>query len=197
MRRITLLIIILCLNSLVSNSQNNNQNRDKYLMVLDIQQKSYADEQEERSVKELIQTVNGLINKFDTQKVIYVENTKKTLLLTLKGFIIDTLPVRKLDSSLSIVNNNIFTKYDGDAFTSEEIVEFLEQNKAKDIVIVGRVAEECIYKTVMGGKARGYNIYIIPKAIIGNTKKKKEKAIDKMLKKGIKQISVEEINNAP
>lgn len=120
MRRITLLIIILCLNSLVSNSQNNNQNRDKYLMVLDIQQKSYADEQEERSVKELIQTVNGLINKFDTQKVIYVENTKKTLLLTLKGFIIDTLPVRKLDSSLSIVNNNIFTKYDGDALLQKK-----------------------------------------------------------------------------
>jgi nicotinamidase-related amidase len=166
-------------------------------MVLDIQQKSYADEQEERSVKELIQTVNGLINKFDTQKVIYVRNTKKTLLLTLKGFTVDTIPVRKLDSSLSIVNSNIFTKYDGDAFTSEEIVEFLEQNKAKDIVIVGRVAEECIYKTAMGGKARGYNIYIITKAIIGNTKKKKEKAINKMLKKGIKQISVEEINNAP
>jgi len=48
MRRVTLLIIIICLNSLVSNSQNNNQNQDKYLIVLDVQQKSYTDEQEER-----------------------------------------------------------------------------------------------------------------------------------------------------
>lgn len=196
MRRFTLLIIILCLNYLASNSQNNNQNRDKYLMVLDIQQKSYADEQEERSEKKLILTVNNLINRFDNQKVIYVKNTKKVLLFTSKGFSVDTLPVRKLDSCLNIVNNNIFTKYDGDAFTSKEMLEFLEQSKVTDIVIVGRVAEECIYKTAMGGKARGYNIFIIPKAIIGNTNKKKEKAITKMLKKGIKQIYVDEVIKA-
>ncbi len=197
MRRITLLIIIFYLNSVSGNSQNNNALHDKYLMVLDIQQRSYPNENAERTVFELTQTVNSLINKFEAEKIIYIKNTKKVLLISKKGFTIDTLPVRELDSNLNIVSNNIFTKYDGDAFTSKQLIDFLEKNKASDVIIVGRVAEECIYKTFIGGKSKGYNIYIIPQAIIGNTEKNKEKAIAKILKKGGKQISFDEITNSP
>ena len=197
MKKTTLLILIFCLSHLVVNSQTNGQKQDKYLMVLDIQQETYASEQEEKAVKELIRTVNSLINTFDSQKVIYVKNATKELVVTFKGFSVDTIPAHKLDNRLSIVSNNIFTKYDGDAFTSTELLEFLEKNEIKDIVIVGRVAEECIYQTAVGGKNRGYNIYIIQSAIIGKTTKKKEKAIKKMLKKGIKQIDLNKFISEP
>ena len=101
-----------------------------------------------------------------------------------------------MDSNLKIVSNNIFTKYSGDAFTSAELNNFLESNNATNIILVGRIAEECLYQTALGGKHKGYDIYIISEAIIGKTQKRKEKAIRKMTKNKIKLLPIKEIINA-
>ena len=86
-------------------------------------------------------------------------------------------------------------EYNGDAFTSAELISFLEKNSASNIVLVGRLAEECLYQTALGGLQKGYNIFIVPEAIIGKTPRRKDKAIKKMVDKEIRLLPIKEIMN--
>lgn len=145
----------------------------------------------------MIKNVNCLISHFNTENVIYIKAAEKAICITPKGFSIDTLPAPDFDSTLNIVNNNIFIKIEGDAFSSRELISFLERKKVKEIILVGLMAEKCVYNTALGGKAKGYNIKIVSEGIVGTTHKKKENAIRKMKDKGIEVISMTEIINAP
>jgi nicotinamidase-related amidase len=171
--------------------------QEKYLMVLDIQEFPKKEQQLESSVMEMIQNANSVISRFSAEKVIYIKAAGKALSITSKGFKVDTLPAPEFDRALSVVSATIFLKTEGDAFTSAELMHFLESRKAKDIVLVGLMAEKCIYDTALGGKKRGYDITIVPEAIVGMSPKKKDKAIRKMKDKGIKFIPVTEITKAP
>ncbi len=146
---------------------------------------------------EMIQNVNSVISHFSSEKVIYIKAAGKALSITLKGFSVDTLPAPGFDRTLSVVSDNIFLKIEGDAFTSAELIQFLESRKAREILLVGLMAEKCIYDTALGGKERGYNITIVSEGIVGMSPTKKDKAIRKMKDKGIKFIPVTEITKAP
>lgn len=189
---IGLLIICVSLNLI----QNKAIAQERYLIVLDIQEFHKKNKQQDSTVKEMIQNVNSLISHFDTSQVIYVKATGKALSITLKGFSVDTLPAPAFDSKLTIVGSNIFTKIEGDAFTSAELMSFLESRKAKEIVLVGLMAEKCICDTALGGKSRGFDMTIVSDGIVGTTPKKKETAINEMKEKGIKFIPITEIINA-
>jgi len=179
------------------NSLNNKAfSQQKCLLVLDIQEFPIKDKQLERLVKEMIQNTNSVISHFDSENVIYIKAAGRALSITSKGFSVDTLPAPGFDNSLNVVNNNIYLKIEGDAFTSVELLRFLESRNAKEIVLVGLMAEKCIYNTALGGKERGYNIMIVPEAIVGTTTKKKEKAIKKLKDKGIEFIPLAEIVKA-
>ena len=171
--------------------------QDRYLMVLDIQKFPRKNKQLDSTVKEMILNVNTLINYFKTENVIYIKATGKAISITSKGFTVVPLPAPDFDSTLNIVSNNIYNKIEGDAFTSAELISFLESRKVKEIVLVGLMAEKCIYNTALGGKAKGYDIKIVSEGIVGMTPKKKEKAIIKLKDKGIKIIPITEIINAP
>lgn len=170
--------------------------QDRYLMVLDIQKFPRKNKQLDSTVKEMILNVNTLINYFKTENVIYIKATGKAISITSKGFTVVPLPAPDFDSTLNIVSNNIYNKIEGDAFTSAELISFLESRKVKEIVLVGLMAEKCIYNTALGAKNKGYDIIIVSEGIVGTTAKKKDKAIKKMKDKGIKFISITEIINA-
>jgi nicotinamidase-related amidase len=184
--------IVLC-NFIITFAQHSNQIGNKYLIVLDVQPQFYEDKWSDTSTTKLVQTINALVNKFNREKVIYIKSTGSALSVSFKRFSIDTLQVPILDSNLKVVNNNIFTKLDGNAFSSSKLISFLRNNNASDIVLVGLLAEKCIDKTAMGGKKKGFNMYVIPEAIIGSTTKSKEKAIKKMVDRGIKLLPVKEL----
>ncbi len=171
--------------------------QERYLIVLDIQEFTKKDTQLDSSVMEMIQNVNSVISHFSSEKVIYIKAAGKALSITLKGFSVDTLPAPGFDRTLSVVSDNIFLKIEGDAFTSAELIQFLESRKAREILLVGLMAEKCIYDTALGGKERGYNITIVSEGIVGMSPTKKDKAIRKMKDKGIKFIPVTEITKAP
>ncbi|MEI8048984.1 MAG: isochorismatase family protein [Bacteroidota bacterium] len=171
--------------------------QERYLIVLDIQEFTKKDTQLDSSVMAMIQNANFVISHFSAGKVIYIKAAGKALSITSKGFSVDTLPAPGFARTLSIVSDNIFLKIEGDAFTSAELIQFLESRKAREIVLVGLMAEKCIYDTALGGKERGYDITIVPEGIVGMTPKKKDKAIQKMKEKGIKFIPISEITEAP
>jgi nicotinamidase-related amidase len=191
----TIVLIIICVS--LNLIQNKAFAQERYLIVLDIQEFHKKNKLQDSTVKEMIRNVNSLISHFDTSKVIYVKAAGKALNITLKGFSVDTLPAPPFDINLAIVGSNIFTKIEGDAFTSPELISFLESRNAKEIVLTGLMAEKCIYDTALGGKSRGYDMKIVPESIVGTTPKKKETAINEMKEKGIKFIPITEIINAP
>jgi nicotinamidase-related amidase len=191
----TIGLIIICVS--LNLIQNKAFAQERYLIVLDIQEFHKKNKLQDSTVKEMIRNVNSLISHFDTAQVIYVKATGKALNISLKGFSVDTLPAPPFDSNLTIVGSNIFNKIEGDAFTSPELISFLESRNAKEIVLTGLMAEKCIYNTALGGKSRGYDMTIVSEAIVGTTPKKKETAINELKEKGIKFISITEIINAP
>jgi nicotinamidase-related amidase len=191
----TIGLIIICVS--FNLMQNKAFAQGRYLIVLDIQEFHKKNKLQDSTVKEMVQNVNSLISHFDTAHIIYVKATGKALNISLKGFSVDTLPAPPFDNNLTIVGSNIFTKIEGDAFTSAELMSFLESRKAKEIVLVGLMAEKCIYNTALGGKSRSYDIIIVTEAIVGTTPKKKETAINEMKEKGIKFIPISDITKVP
>jgi len=188
-------LILICIS--FNLFQNKAFSQERYLIVLDIQKFPKKSTLLDSSVMKMIQNVNSLISHFNADNVIYIKATGKAINITSKGFSIDTLPASDFDSKLNIVSNNIFIKIEGDAFTSAEMISFLENKKAKEIVLVGLMAEKCIYDTALGGKDKDYDITIVPEGIVGMTQKKKDKAIERMKGKGIKSLPMSAIINAP
>jgi len=181
------------LNYNICISQNINQIKDSYLIVLDIQQQFYEHEKNKGAANEMVRNVNAIISLFPPEKVVYVKSAGKVLSLSFKGCSVDTMPVPPLDSNLKIVGNNVFVKITGDAFELAELSDFFKNNNTKRIILTGLLAEKCIYNTALGGNARGYEMYIVPEAIVGKSEKSKQKAIRKMSEKGIKVLSINEI----
>jgi len=177
---------------------NNTFSQEKYLLIVDVQDKFYKNTGIEQDANLMVNNINHIIAKMLPENVIYIKATGKVLSISFKG--IKAIPMEQtpaIDSNLKIVNNNILTKIEGDAFTLKDLNKFLLDNNAKEIVIVGLLAEKCIYSTAIGGIGKGYNIYIVPEAIVSKSKGKKEKVLKKMKKKGVKILPINEIINAP
>ncbi len=103
-----------------------------------------------------------------------------------------------MDTNLILVNDNIFVKEDGNAFTVTSLVEYLKINNAKEIIVTGLLAEKCIYNTLLGGKELGNDMYVIPEAIIGKSTKSTRKALNKLSKRDVHILPLNEycdINN--
>jgi nicotinamidase-related amidase len=167
------------------------QLNDKYLIVLDMQEFPITKNFKEPVTLIQINPINRIIENFDPDKVIYVKAASLALSVSLKGITLDTVSIPVFDKKLKVVNNTVFIKTKGDAFTSEGLTGFLKKHEARKIIVVGLMAEECIYKTILGGKKLGYEMYTFPEAVIGKTPDSKEKIIKALAGKGIKILTMD------
>jgi nicotinamidase-related amidase len=94
------------------------------------------------------------------------------------------------DSKMNLVNDHVFIKEESSAFSIIALNDFLKQNNAKEIVMIGLMAEGCLYESVIAGKELGYNMYVLPEAIIGNSKESKDKVMQELESKGIKRLDI-------
>ena len=181
-----LLLIVLFLQFYnTSICQNNKQLNEKYVIVLDVQEQNSRGIPDSNSLLKLLPAVNSVIENTVHDKIIYVKAIHRALTLSFKRISVDTLPDLKLDSRLLMVNDNVFEKSKGDAFSNDKLVEFLSLHNAKEIIIVGLMAEHCLYDTALGAIKNDFKVYIIPEAIIGESEESKTKAINKLIKKGV------------
>lgn len=191
---IAIFSILTCQQSTAQGKQGKNQ---KFVIVLDVQQywtdKSLSTEAADKMVK----TINQIIEVSDPVKIIYVKSLAVAVNLSVSfhGIKKDTIFAEEFDRNLLIINENIFFKKTGDAFEVKELTDYLAQHQAKEIIITGLSAEQCISKTVLGGISRGFDIYLLPDAIGGKSEKSKSKAIKKLLKSGAKTISSSALSN--
>lgn len=192
MRNILLSVFILVLG-LETKAQNKID--DKILLVLDIQKLFTSTTISDSSAMSLIDNSNSIISKFNPNNVIYIQSIARVLNVSLKGFRVDTLPDLELDPRLNVVNNNIFTKNKGNAFTSEELNSFVEKSSIKEIIVIGLLAENCVKETLLGGKKKGYTMYYIPEAIAAKNKESKTNTEAKFRKSEIIEMSISQIVN--
>lgn len=179
-------ILLLFFNTILA--QEITFENNKYVIVLDVQEYWTKNSLSEEAAHEMLSSINSLIDKTDPDKIIYVKSPVLVATLSLKGVHTDTILNQEFDKNLKVVNNNVFVKTTGDAFSTTDLIHFLEKNNSKEIIITGLLAEKCVTHTAEGGIKRNYNIYIIPEAIGAKSKKSKTKTVNKLKEMGVKII---------
>jgi nicotinamidase-related amidase len=183
-------ILLISINSFAQNIERNN----KCLVILGAEHRYTQVLNSKTSTQKVIDNINSVIEKFDSDKIIYVYSVHKALYITKRGpkAGIDSVGMIK-DERLNVINNNIITKEEVNAFDDKDLIKFIEKNKIKEIVVIGFMADYYIKESLLGGKKLDYDMYFVPEAIMGKSERNKEKILNKMMKKGIKQISIENI----
>jgi nicotinamidase-related amidase len=184
--KILLLIGLFIINPIIVFPQDAGFPNNKFLIVLDVQRCWTENSLTEEAAEQMLFSINALIDRTDPARVIYVTSPALVSVLTLKGVRTDTIPGKELDKKLKVVNNTIFMKTEGDAFSAQELISYLEKNNAKEIIISGLLAEKCVTHTAIGGMERDYTIFIYPETIGAKSEKSKVKTIKKLKKSGVK-----------
>jgi len=84
----------------------------------------------------------------------------------------------ELASDLKIVSKNVFTKYKGNALSSEEFTDFINKNEICDFYIAGADAVACVKSTCYNLRKANYGVNVLSDCITSYDKKK----IDEMLR---------------
>lgn len=87
-------------------------------------------------------------------------------------------PGAEFVSDLKIVSKNIFTKYKGNALTSEEFADFILKNEICDFYIAGADAVACVKSTCYNLCKANYGVHVLADCITSYDKRK----IDEMLR---------------
>lgn len=115
----------------------------------------------------LIETVNKAIDANKGNVVIYIKNIMK------KNFINKFAPFHayegteevELADNLQIVSENVFTKYEGNAFSNPALNEFLKKSDIECVEIVGVDGGGCVALTALGAIKEGYKVIVNENAI--------------------------------
>jgi len=158
----------------------------KALVIIDIQNDIT------KNYKEIIDNINKAIDwavKNDIH-VIYIRH--ENLSAGTRTFKPNTHGA-ELASDLKIVSKNIFTKYKGNALTSEEFTDFIGKNEIGDFYITGADAVACVKATCYNLRKANYGVNVLSDGITSYDKRK----IDEMLRyyesKGGKIISLNDL----
>ncbi len=185
------IVVTFCIVFLYSNfcfSQNLDKLGGKFVLVIDVQKYYTEKYPDNSSMQESIFSINRIIENLDTNNVIYFQGIHRLLNLSFSippiYVSVDTTAMY-FDSRLNLVNEHILTKSEPNAFSIKELNDFLKQNNATEIVIIGFMAEYCVYESLIGGKELGYEMYVIPEALAAKSEKSKQKVLMKLKKKGI------------
>lgn len=140
--------------------------------------------------EDLIKAVNRAIDTNKDNLVIYIKNVMK------KKFINNFAPFHayegtkdiELVNNLKIVSNNIFTKYEGNAFSNPELNVLLKKNNIQCIEIVGVDGGWCVALTALGAIKEGYKVIVNKNAVGTRFVKIRDKYFKKLKVKGAEFI---------
>lgn len=94
----------------------------------------------------------------------------------------------ELVSSLHVVSDYIFTKYEGNAFSNSKLNEFLKEHHVECVEVVGVDGGGCVALTALGATKEGYSVIVNEKAIGTMFIKNKEKYFKKLREADVKFI---------
>ena len=102
-------------------------------------------------------------------------------------------PGAEFAPDLKIVSENIFTKYKGNALTSEEFTDFIRQNEISDFYITGADAAACVKSTCYNLCKANYGVNVLSDCITSYDKKKINEMIRYYESKGSKIIRLNDL----
>ena len=140
---------------------------------------------------ELVEAVNGVIDTNKDNMVIYIKNVMK------KNFLNKFAPFHayegtedvELVNNLRIVSENIFTKYEGHAFSNSALDEFLKKSGIECIEVIGVDGGGCVALTALGAIKKGYKVVVNENAIGTMFVKNKNKYFKQLREAGAEFVS--------
>ncbi len=158
----------------------------KALVVIDIQNDIT------KNYKEIIGNINKVIDWAVCNNIHVVYIRHENLSDGTRTFKPNTLGA-ELVPDMKTVSKNIFTKYRGNALTSEEFAEFINKNGIDEFYVAGADAIACIKSTCYNMAKENYKVNVLSDCITSSDKRK----IDEMLRyyesKGCKLITLNDL----
>ncbi len=193
MKRTLFLVLIFIFAHYFCLAQRENLKSDKLLIVLDIQEYYTKNKLPEATAQNLIDSVNTIISNTNPDNVIYIRSIHKVLNLSFSSpflYVSHDTAAMRFDKRMSLVNDHIFTKEESNIFAVKALNDYIEQNNTKEIIIIGLMAEQCVYKSLLAGEELGYAMYAITGAIAGKSIRSKDKVMKKLAEKGVEIIAM-------
>lgn len=145
----------------------------KALLVIDVQ-KSYLKKYEIDLLKRINKQIDAAQKKH--YDIVYIKNTKK-----LRNRVITD----ELSDGLMIVSNNVFCKEQADAFTSDELIEYLRSRKISEVELIGIDGNSCISASAKGAMKERFHVSIILNCVGSANAERFERTKEKLVKIGI------------
>jgi len=145
--------------------------QNKALLVIDIQNDIT------KNYKEIIDNINSAIDWAVDNDVHVVYIRHENLSAGTRTFKPNTRGA-ELAPDLKMVSENIFTKFKGNALSSEEFADFISKNEISDFVITGADAVACVKSTCYNLRKVDYEVDVLSDCITSYDKRK----IDEMLR---------------
>ncbi|MDR2512029.1 MAG: cysteine hydrolase, partial [Bacteroidales bacterium] len=140
------------------------------LVVIDIQNDIT------KNYKDIIDNINKAIDWAVNNNIHVVYIRHENLLVLTRTFKPNTRG-SELVADLKMVSKNVFTKYKGNALSSEEFADFINKNEIGDFYIAGADAVACVKSTVYNLIKANYSVNVLSDCITSYDKRK----IDEML----------------
>jgi nicotinamidase-related amidase len=191
------LLVLCCLSYSSCFSQKKDLAEDHFLIVIDIQEYYTKGKLSESAAKSLIDSVNSVINQTKSDHVIYIKRMHRMLNLSLSYpfiYVSYDMAAMRLDKRMKLVSKYFFTNDDTSVFSINGLTGFLKKRKAREIVIIGLMAEESVGESLKDGRKSGYDMYMIPGAIVGQSQKSKDNVIKELSEEGIKILNINTLN---
>ncbi len=158
----------------------------KALVIIDIQNDIT------KNYKDIIGNINKAIEWAVDHNIHVIYIRHENLSIGTRTFKTNTYGA-ELASDLKVVSKNVFTKYKGNALSSEEFADFISKNEISDFYIAGADAAACVKSTCYNLCKANYNVNVLSDCITSYDKRK----IDEMLRyyeiKGSKIISLNDL----
>jgi nicotinamidase-related amidase len=155
----------------------------KALVIIDIQNDIT------KNYKDVIGNINQAIDWAVAHDIHVVYIRHENLSSGTRTFKTDTHGA-ELVPDMKIVSQNVFTKYKGNALTSEAFVEFLRANEIDEFYITGADAVACVKSTCFNMRSANYTVHVLSDCITSYDKRKIEEMLRYYESKGCDIITI-------
>ncbi len=158
----------------------------KALVIIDIQNDIT------KNYKDIIDNINQAIDRAVNNNI-HVAYIRHENLSTGTRTLKPNTRGSELASDLKIVSKNIFTKFKGNALTSEEFTDFINKNEICKFYLAGADAIACVKSTCYNLLKANYEVNVIADCITSYDKRKIPEMLYYYESKGSKIISLKDL----
>ncbi|MCL2882350.1 MAG: cysteine hydrolase [Coriobacteriia bacterium] len=157
---------------------------NKALVIIDIQNDIT------KNYKDIIGNINKAIEWAVSNNIYVVYIRHENLSAGTRTFKPDTRG-SELAPDLTMVSTNIFTKYKGNALTSEEFADFIKRNGICEFYLTGADAIACVKSTCYNLCKAGYGVTVLSDCVTSYDKRKIGEMLHYYESKGSKVLSLD------